>query len=257
MSRALLFTSAVVLLFASAKVVAQVERLQVSVASGRPVADAIVEMERRHGIAISYEDLPWVHSDDLRDVTLEVRRDLAEFATRGEEPPRVIVPRGGNLSFSYDSDRATGVPINLEQAISELLSANTDAGNAGTFRVLPGREMMHVVPVARRNPAGIVTTTQPVLDSVISLSLESINGSEALLVFCDTVSRTSGETIVPGTVPINALLNTSITLDENQGVARDTLVDILEQVPVPVRPSWQLFYDPTTNKYVLNIHLVG
>jgi hypothetical protein len=234
--------------------VGQIQRMQISLTSGRPIGAAILEIERQHGVAISYEDLPLVYVDDVEDVTLEVRRDLAEFAARGESPPPVIVPRGGEVSFSYDINRATGVPISVEGMLAALLQASTDAGNAGTFRVSSGRGITHVIPVASKDATGAFVAVTPVLDSVIGLSVENGNGHQVLEAFCEAVSRASGERVVPGTIPVNAFLNTSITLDENQGVARDVLVDILAQLPV--RLSWRLLYGPDVRYYALNLHLV-
>jgi hypothetical protein len=241
----------------------EVERLQVNITSSRPVADAILEIERRHGIVISYEDPPLVYMGDLQDVTTEVRKDLTEFAARGEQPPPVLVPKGGNLSMAYDIERAAGVPINVEGMLGELLQANTDAGNAGSFRVLSVPDMVHVLPVASRNVAGTVTAVEPVLDAIISLSLENVNGFEAFRAFCEAVSQATGQTVHPGTIPTNLFLNTSISLNEAQVVAREVLLYILEQLPTTARLSWKLFYGPEgggappdVGLYALNIHPV-
>ena len=254
LAAALMFFSSVDDATAQAPPGVEIQRLQISVTSGRPVAAAILEIERRHGVAISYEDLPIVYTEDVRDVTAEVRRDLATFAARGEVPPPVIVPRGGAVNLSYDTNRLTGVPIDLEGVLAEVLQANTRAGNAGTFRVVAGRGITHVIPVARRDATGVVAAVAPVLDSeIISLSLDT-NGFLALIAFCEALSSASGQTVLPGTMPTNLFGNTSITLDENQGVAREILVDILAQIPR--RLAWQLFYDPGKHFYALNIHVV-
>ncbi len=41
----------------------------VTVQSGRPVAEAIQELEKRYGWQITYEDPPYVHYSDITDVT--------------------------------------------------------------------------------------------------------------------------------------------------------------------------------------------
>jgi hypothetical protein len=255
MNRVVLLASVLLVFCSAPEATAQIERRTISVTDRRPVLEAIMEIERRHDVAISLEDAPLVYADDLEDVTLEVRKDLAEFAARGEEPPPVILPRNRSLNLSYDIDSVTGAPIDLQRTLANLFQAHTDAGNTGTFRVVPGPDMMHVVPVSSRGAAGTVVAVTPVLDSAISVSLQNTNGLQALRIFSEAVSMASGQTVLTATIPTNLFLNTPITLDETEGIAREILIDILAQIPV--RLSWKLLYGITPDPfYALNIHVV-
>ena len=42
----------------------------------RPVAEAVRQVERAFGRPVTYEDVGYVHPDDIRDVTAQVRRDV-------------------------------------------------------------------------------------------------------------------------------------------------------------------------------------
>lgn len=230
----------------------KIQRLQINITSGRPVAAAIFEIEKRHGVAISYEDLPLAYADDVKDVTLEVRRDLHLYPPG--QAPAVIVPKGGTIDFSYDINRETNKPIDLEGMLARLLQASTDAGNAGTFHVVVGRGIMHVFPIDAKNKIGVNEEVMPVLDYEIELSLLDTNGFQALEIFCAAVSNASGQTIGPGTISRNLFGRTTVTLNERRGVAREILVDILAQLPAKL--SWRLLFSPGMQTYALNIRVV-
>lgn len=234
-----------------------VRRLEISVTDPRPVAGAILEIERRHGVAISYEDPPLVYADDIQDVAAQVSRRLAEFAARGETPPPVLVPKGGTVRFSYETERSTVVPVNVtvERLLAEVLQSHVDAGNAGTFRIAPGRGMTHVIPVSARDATGAVSAVTPVLDAVIDVSLENTDGRQALRAVCEAVSRASGQTVALAEgISFNLFRTTPISIEDARGVAREILVDILSQFRV--RLSWSLLYGPGQPQYVLNIHRI-
>ena len=58
---------------ADTKVLAQATRVDYIVDDPRPVAAAIDELTSRYGYLITYEDPPYSYSDDVKDVTAEVR----------------------------------------------------------------------------------------------------------------------------------------------------------------------------------------
>ncbi len=229
-----------------------IRSLRLSVADPRPVAAAIIELEQRHGVAISYEDAPYAHAADTKDVTLDVRRDLNAFPAG--QAPAVIVPKGGALDISYDADRTTGEPVSLAQTLGALLDANVAADNAGDFRVVSAGAMTHVVPASAKDAGGVNAPVHAVLDTVVATPAIGANGIDALNALCDALSRQSGELVVVGTIPANLFGNASVRLPAGEGVARETLKALLAQVPATC--SWQLFHDPGMKFYALNIHTI-
>src|SRR6266850_1436693 len=84
-------------------------RETLTVNSGRPVAEAAWELEKKYGWVITYEDPIYVNSGEIVDVTTQVRRDLDHY--KPGEAPRVFVPKGGELSISFNVNSDTGRPV--------------------------------------------------------------------------------------------------------------------------------------------------
>jgi hypothetical protein len=59
---------------------------------------------------------------------------------------------------------------------------------------------------------------------------------------------------VPGAAPYNLLARRQTSLSVSDVAARSVLDQLFAEIQAPL--SWQLFYDPTLNWYILNIHLV-
>ncbi len=66
----------------------------ITVSDIRPVADALLSLERKYGVVISYEDPEYVYWGDFQDVTTKVRHDGKSF-------PRVIVPKSIPFRFRF------------------------------------------------------------------------------------------------------------------------------------------------------------
>lgn len=229
-----------------------IRSLRLSVAEPRPVAAAILALEQRHGVAISYEDAPYEHAADMQDVSQQVRRDLALYPAG--QAPAVLVPRPGAIEIAYDADRTTGEPVSLAATLAALLDANVAADNAGDFRVVGAGAMTHVVPASAKDAGGAVVAVHAVLDTVVATPAIEKNGIDALNALCDALSRQSGQLVVIGTIPANLFGNASVRLPAGEGVARDTLKALLAQIPATC--SWQLFHDPGLKFYALNIHTI-
>jgi hypothetical protein len=72
----------------------------VTITDPRPVAKAIEQIESRYGWPATYEDPPYVHESQMLDVTAVVRSGGQEADTAGASN-RVLIPRGGTVSFEY------------------------------------------------------------------------------------------------------------------------------------------------------------
>lgn len=127
--------------------------LQLSVSDPRPVAAAALELERRHGIPISYEDAPYAYTSDTEDVTLKVRQDLDKYPP-GKAPP-VLIPRLGAIELSYAVDKESGRPVDLDAVLQAVIDTHGRNGNAGKFKIVHSVEgslrMTQLVPIQVRN----------------------------------------------------------------------------------------------------------
>jgi hypothetical protein len=234
--------------------VQQPHKINLSVEDGRPVAKAITLLEARYGWVITYEDPRYAYAGDMNDVTEEVRRDLDKYP-KGKAP-KVIVPKGGSLSFDYEVLKPMNAPLDPGVVVMQLLAAQAASANAGRFRMEWGDQIIHVIPTATKDRRGRSTPQQSILDTIVTLPVSERNGLQLLDALCAAITKATQMRTVVGTIPIGMFFQ----YKDKQGVAaqgaRQVLVELLRRVSPERRLSWQLFYGPGTKMYVLNIHVV-
>ena len=230
------------------------KKVNLSVQDARPLAKAIVVLEAQYGWIITYEDPRYVYADDVDDVTEKVRRDLDKYP-KGEAP-KVLVPKGGELSFEYDVLSQTNLPRDPGAVVQRLLAAQAASGLSGTFRMEKRDEFIHVIPTAIKGRLGKLMPHKSVLDAVITLPAKERTGLQTLEALCSAVSKATQMRVVVGAVPFGLFLQHK----DQQGVAgqkaREFLVQLLESIAKGKKLSWQLLYDPGMKIYALNIHVV-
>ena len=227
-----------------------------SVDDPRPLAAAIEVLEARYGWVITYEDPRYVYSGDIKDVTLSVRRDLDKY--KPGEAPKVLIPKGGTLTFEYDVPSDTNLPDDRQTVVQGLLDAYAASGNAGRFRLENDGRLIHVIPTAVNNSDGQLMPQDSILDTKISLTAGERTEMQRLEAICSAITEATKIPVWVGTVPTNLLLQHRDSEGAAQQKARDVLVNLLETVSSRANWSWQLFYDPSPGLkiYMLNIHPV-
>jgi hypothetical protein len=230
------------------------KKVSLSVQDPRPVAKAIVMLEVRYGWIITYEDPRYVYADDIADVTEKVRNDLHKY--REGEAPRVLIPKGGELSFGYDVKNQPNSVLDPLVVVQQLLAAQAASPNAGKFRMERDNKIIHVIPSAIRDRSGRLAPQQSALDTVVTLAAKERTGLRTLEALCAAVSKATQTRVVVGTIPLGLFLQHK----DHQGIssrkARDVLVQLLESIGKGTKLSWQLFYDPGMKIYALNIHAI-
>ena len=224
------------------------QKERISVNDARPVASAIASLETRFGRIITYEDPPFAHPDDTHDVTESVRRDLDKYAPG--KAPRVIVPRGGELSVEFDRDDPVEVVLSYVLGQSERVTTST------TFRTEQTNGMIHVIPQTVKGPGGETVAIRSILDGPVRLPAEPRDGMEMLEAWKAVVSNNSKIRIFIGSVPLNLFLRNKDDQGLNSQTAREALSEILTRYGRGVKLSWQLFYEPGQRTYAINIHRV-
>lgn len=214
-------------------------RLVVAVDDPRPLAAAVTFLERRFGWTITYEDPRFEHTDDIEDVTAKVRRD-------GDLSKKVLVPRGGALSLTYESsERLSAVDV-----LNRLLESYSQAGYPGRFAVVEAAGMLHVVPVQTRDRNGAESRQDSILASVVSLDERDRTDVEMIQEVLRQVEIRSKQTVRIGSIP-QALMHRRSRAAANKEMARSVLVRALARDEQ--RFSWQLLYGPDTRMYFLNV----
>lgn len=229
-------------------------KVNLSVSDPRPVAEAITMLEARYGWIITYEDPRYAHADDITDVTEKVRRDLSKYPEG--QAPRVLIPKGGDLSFDYDVLAETNLPSDPEVVVRQLLNAQAGTANSARFRLEKSKTIIHVIPSAIKDRSGRSTPQQSLLDTMVTLSSNERTGLRTLEALTESVAKAAQVRIILGNVPLELFLRHKDSQGAEGQRAREFLVQLLQRIS-PDRPlSWQLLYDPGLKMYALNIHVV-
>lgn len=229
--------------------VQDVRQAEIAVDNPRPVAEAVRVLATRYpNVVITYEDPPFAYVDDIKDITLEVRKDLNLY--RPGQAPKVLVPLGGQLAFSY-LVAASGVPMDLGATLTALFEANDASARGGRFRVEQSATRLHVVPWQIRDSTGNWTNTASILTQHIDIPASEMTGVEMAAAIAGAVSAKIKGRVDFGIAPWSLLANHHGTLEAVDEPARDVLERVLDDVSPGF--TWRLLYDPSGRAYFFNI----
>jgi len=221
-----------------------------TIQSGRPVAEAILELEKRYGWQITYEDPPYIHHGDIADVSdtdwpgAPVRSPSQLQSLIGNE--RTLVPKGGSLTFTLPS----ADPDELG-AVEALVKSYNESHRGFEFAVVRGASLLQGVPRKARGLSGNLEPVKPVLDTVITIEPRERTSEALLEEVLKKVSIATNTHVVFGTVPYNLLHRSKTSIGGSGKTARSILEQwILEE---DAGLSWRLLYSPDEKDYALNI----
>jgi hypothetical protein len=217
----------------------------------RPVSSAVLQIEKHFGFVVTYEDVNYVHPDDIVDVTEQVART---------PPPgkRISVMRGGTIDVML-RPRGRAVAADVRDALEQVLRASREAANAGDFVARCGATRCDVIPIAIRGSRGRREPFTPMLDARISFPGGTFSTYQFLQQFTQAVGAAAGRTLSMGTgLSPNFVLRTQVRVAGTAApaTARDVLVQALSTLDRPM--SWQLLCDAGEPALcALNIHVVN
>ncbi len=215
----------------------------------RPIAMAMEQLGRRHGLLISYEDPRYLCPDDQQDVTARVRKDIREFPAGGA--PKVLIPRPSSVQLAYETS-PSGQPKDTEGLINNLLAQHAAAGGAGHFRVERRGERYSVIPTDVRNSEGQWRQTSSLLDVLVDIPRAERSIAETVKLLCAQLQGETGLQVRMGTIPTNAFMQRRVTIGATGEMARSVLQRLLARQRLAC--AWQLFHDPGLDWQVLNVH---
>jgi hypothetical protein len=187
---------------------------------------------------VTYEDVNYVHPDDIVDVTAKV--------ARAPLPPgrRLMGMRPGSIDLLL-KPQGRAKSIEVGDALEQVLRASREAGNAGDFMARCTDRRCHVIPIAIRGISGRREPFTPMLDAKISLPGGTFATYEFLERFTEAVSAAAGRRLLAGMgLSPNFMLRTKVHVSGTTApmAARDVLVQALSTLgPRPF--SWQLLCD--------------
>jgi hypothetical protein len=228
----------------------------ITVQSGRPVAEAIQELNKRYGWRITYEDPPYRHYSDISVVT-----DIHLPATPLQSPSQLeavqrehhrLVPRRVSLSFTMPS----GYPNELETVEALVKSYNASRGG-DVFAVVQGAGLLHVVPRQMTGLSGNLEPVKPILDTVITIEPRERTAEALLEEICNKIFIATNTEVDVGNVPTNLLMETKTSIGGSGKTARSILEQLILETDARLSLSWRLFYGPDDKGYALNISWVN
>jgi hypothetical protein len=217
-------------------------RLVVSVDDPRPLAAAVTFLQQRFKWTITYEDPRFEHPDDIEDVTASVRRD-------GDLSKRVLVPKGGRFSVTYDLPETP----DPRDVLTRLLNEYAQSGYPGRFSVIETSGVFHVIPTEIRDRTGAQKRNSSILATAVSLPERDRSLLELVEEVLEQVQSTSGHTVKLGSVPLNLMRRPT-----REGVSGENASAVLARVLATdeTKMSWQLLYGADTRMYFLNLGVI-
>jgi hypothetical protein len=209
-----------------------VATVKLDIDSPRPVASAAEQVERAFGVVVTYED-PAYSPDEV----------VADEAGR-------LIPRGGQLTLETEGSLALG------DVLERILALAEATNNRWRFALEHRAPLYHIIPRSDGNESGTLRPYRSVLDVRIPLPATPANGLEHLEAICRAVGAATNQTILPGTIPVNALLRHQMAERPPESPPEETARDALSRMLAEMgsRWSWQLLNDPSSGTFVLNVH---
>ena len=226
---------------------AQPEPVRIWVHHPRPVSEAVRQIEKHFRRVITYEDISYVHPDDIEDVTEQVRRD-------GNLSKRVLAMRREAIDVTF-TPRGSDIDKQIEGVLQQVVADARVRGNTGDFHIDRRPGAFHVLPIARKGTKGELEPYSSPLETRVTLPHQDETAGEWLMRLTREVSRVWGRELEVGIMPINLMVQRRVSIEAHDERARDVLWRALQSLGRPL--SWQLLCGVGEQAFcALNIHIV-
>ena len=218
----------------------------VSANDPRPLAQAIRALSEEYAWLVDFEDLPYYSKYDLVDDTAPEWRS-AHPAERG-----ATVVAGRAFQSEFSEDPKTAAPVEEERILNKVVSDYNNSGNPGKFIVRDeGDGRFAIVGISVKDESGRDQPISAILDTQISVPTDTRDALTTIEVILDALSVKTKTQVGPGTMPLNALLGTKVTMGGQDTPARTLLLQTLSATDRKL--CWYLYYDHDVNSYALNL----
>ncbi|HVT59512.1 MAG TPA: hypothetical protein VHR45_14055 [Thermoanaerobaculia bacterium] len=154
----------------------------------RPLASLASELGMRHGLAVTYEDLPKPEPGEVGEAARHHLPDLTASARHAvDEPP--------SIGLRYEVGAATGLVEDPPALLSEAVAAQNQGEPRGSFRLERHGDTYHLVPAAVRAADGSLRPVLSLLDVAIDLAPEERTVQDSLDAVLAAVGRAHGVSI--------------------------------------------------------------
>lgn len=230
---------------------------------GRPVYDAIQQLQNLTTIPINYEDLQYTFAGDVRDVSSLMTPTQQAAGIPGV---KVLVPKGGSFSVNVPVDPATGKladAFGVSNALNAVIAAAQAAGIVpGTFSVdssQPGA--FFVEPARQHDSKGSSMAAQAALATPITVSFQQTVAQQVLDAIFQQVAQKTGVKFQAGSgtlVLARPLSKVSITASNEPAkyvLARLLAAAYNMKLGTPPGVSYVALFEPQQRYYVFNMQV--
>jgi hypothetical protein len=212
----------------------------------RPLELAVSRLSDEYGWIVDYEDPPYGPSDVVDATTPQLR-------AQNPKGKRVTMVKSAEFQSHFREDRNESDPIASEARVLETVVSDYERNmRIGRFSVrAEGTRRFSVVGTGVLNDAGASNLTRPLLDTPVSVPLETQTAARALDTILAALTTQSRTRVSAGMVPVNLLTQTSVTVGGEHVAVRTLLRQVLSSIGHPLR--WELLYDPDERAYFFNV----
>lgn len=201
----------------------------------RPLEQILGALQRKFGWVVNYEDPQYVAPVDL-------------VVERGGEHSQL--PAGGSFSVDFSATAP-----DEEQTLRRIVDSYNRSKNPGRFelrRSVDGN--FYVIGTAAYDQKGNISPQEVPFDRVLTLPSEEQTIGDAVDRICHEISKQMHSDLQVAISPRSLLFKTRATIGGTKIAARDLLVQSL--LATHQKLYWRLFFDPSTQTYLLNIHAI-
>jgi len=211
------------------------------VKTSQPIETAIELIQRKFGVAISYEGPEWVSKADLVEA-----RDSRFPDWKGP-----LVPRDGILDLVIPSAGQGKQVKTARMVIDEMLKSHAYHGNSGEFIVVQLREESFLIKAdkAEDSNGGLTTQSSP-LDVKISFPEEERTIAATLDLICLSIRETGKGKINHPHIGAGGYFNKKVRIGANDELARDVVARTLK-TPGGPKYAWHVDYWPDGKSFGL------
>lgn len=216
---------------------------------GRPVYDAVQQLQNLTTIPINYEDLQYNFAGDLQGISSQV-----------------LVPRGGSFSVEVPVDPSTGKltdALGVSNALNTVIAAAQAAGIVpGAFSVdssQPGA--FFIEPTLQHDSMGNTVAAPAVLATPVTVSFEQTVAQQVLNAIFQQVTQKTGINFQAGSGTL-ALAKpwSTVSITATNEPAKYVLARLLAAVynlqpGNPPGVSYMMLFEPQYRYYVFNMQV--
>ena len=216
----------------------------------RPIETLTELLEDRFGIPITFEDPKWDSTDLILSPDAHWRQ--LHPGRAHEFPLRSAEILDGEVSSMASAEKGFDRLNELRNVFASVFARQGEYGKR--FDSIADEGVIHVQP-----------RVESPLDLVVTVKTNgTVTGYEALDLLCKALAKKSNSNVEVGMVPINAMNQQMVSLNETEIKGRVMLTHLLRNMRPRLsthvgRPnmSWKFLYSYDSNLYVLNLRGVN